>query len=57
MRSISDYYEGQPAGTCECGASLVRAVAHGIWVVTHSGPSACPLISTDQLQPISSDDS
>ena len=53
--SVSDYYEGQPAGTCSCGALLVRVKVGGLWTVNHSGPEACPLISSDQLQVVGGD--
>lgn len=54
--SVSDYYEGQPAGACTCGAMLVRVKAgDGTWNVTHGG-TECPLVSVDQLQAVGSDD-
>lgn len=53
--SVSDYYVGQPAGTCGCGRPLIRVRKNGEWAVSHEATGdivRCEFVSSDDLEPV-----
>ncbi len=53
--SISDYYVGQPAGTCGCGRPLIRVQKRGKWAVAHKAiedAAHCKFVSSENLEPV-----
>ena len=44
--AVADRWEGQPAGTCGCGAELIWARGRDGWSVTHLDPQRALMCST-----------